>query len=157
MGAYPFPHARSLPAPTRRPTGGRASSLEFYMHTACVRKGVCARACARACKDRSWGHLQLSRIRFRSPPREVGQARSFFPGTWSLGRTNECPHSHALWVYPAGKERGLQRAPPAARSLQYPARLQGAGVSQFTSCAGAGMSCCCAASARWGEFVVRSL
>lgn len=124
LGCLPFP-PRTFFASSHASAHWRTRLLSGILHA----HGVCEKGCvcARARKDRSWGHLQLSRIRFRSPPREVGQARSFFPGTWSLGRTNECPHSHALWVYPAGKERGLQRAPPGARSLQYPARLQGAG------------------------------
>lgn len=95
------------------------------MHTACVRKGVCARVRARV--EAGLGPLAVELNSLQVPSARGGMGSKFFPALGAPGRTNECPPSHALWVYPAGKERGLQRVPPGARSLQYPARLQGAG------------------------------
>lgn len=88
LGAYLAPCAGSLPALTRQPAGGRASSPEFCIaHGKRERGCVCvyARVCARVrVGGGSRGHLQLSGNHFTAPPREVGRAPSSprYPGAW---------------------------------------------------------------------------
>lgn len=127
LGSLAFPPTHVLcQLPRTGPSGDAPPLQNSALHTVHAKEGVCVCVCMHLCVCMNAHMLGPLAVEWKSlqGPSELGGVGPKFPHTpQSLGRTSECPHSHAPGVYPAGEEQGL-RVRRGAMSVQLTARVR---------------------------------
>lgn len=155
LGCLPFP-PRTFFASSHASAHWRTRLLSgiLHAHGVCEKGCVCARVRA---QRQVLGPLAVESNSLQVPSARGGTGSKFFPRYLEPRAHKRVSSLPCALGVPCRKGAGSAAGAPGSQVSAVSRTFAGGGVSQFTSCAGAGMSCCCAASARWGEFVVRSL